>query len=83
MSDINVVHRTQRLIIDMPTRTVVIINAGPPGPTGPPGPQGSGAGGFNFAQEATPVATYIGDTWFKTDTAESFVWYEDFWVQFA
>lgn len=35
MSEINVIQRTQRLIVDMPTRTVAIISAGPPGPAGP------------------------------------------------
>lgn len=35
MSEINVIQRTQRLIVDMPTRTVAVINAGPPGPAGP------------------------------------------------
>lgn len=35
MSDINIVQKTQRLIIDMPSRSVSIINAGPQGPPGP------------------------------------------------
>jgi hypothetical protein len=35
MSEINVVQRTQRLIVDMPTRSVAVINTGPPGPAGP------------------------------------------------
>lgn len=35
MSEINVVQRTQRLIVDMPTRSVAVISSGPPGPPGP------------------------------------------------
>lgn len=83
MSDINVVHKTQRLIVDMPTRTVTFISAGPIGPRGPQGPTGSGAGGFNFTQEETPYAIELGATWFNTATAEAFVWYDEHWIQFA
>jgi hypothetical protein len=83
MSDINVVHKTQRLIVDMPTRTVTFISAGPIGPRGEQGPTGSGAGGFNFTQVETPYATDDGETWYKIDTGEAFVWYDSFWIQFA
>lgn len=38
--EVNVIQRTQRLIVDMPTRTVAVISAGPIGPTGPQGPAG-------------------------------------------
>lgn len=31
---INVVHKTQRLIVDIPTRSVYVLNAGPVGPPG-------------------------------------------------
>jgi hypothetical protein len=83
MSEINVVYKTQRLIVDMPTRTVSFVSAGPIGPRGPQGPTGSGAGGFNFTQEETPFAAELGATWYKTDTAEAFVWYDEHWIQYA
>jgi len=31
---INIVQRTQRLIVDIPTRSVFVMNAGPVGPPG-------------------------------------------------
>lgn len=83
MSEINVVYKTQRLIVDMPTRTVSFVSAGPIGPRGPQGPTGSGAGGFNFTQVETPFAEEDGATWYKTDTAEAYVWYDGFWIQYA
>lgn len=43
--------------------------------------------GFTFVQDAVPTATKSGDTWFRTDTTDSFVWIDDGsstqWVQFA
>jgi hypothetical protein len=78
----NIVVGNQRIVVLSPTRRVEIINGGP-GPQGPPGPSGTGAGGFNHTQIATPVATEIGETWFKTDTAEAFVWYDNWWINYA
>lgn len=40
MSGIEVVSRTQRLVVNPAEATVSVINAGPPGPTGPTGPPG-------------------------------------------
>lgn len=37
MSDIVLVNRTQRIIVDVPTKTVSMIISGPAGPPGPPG----------------------------------------------
>lgn len=43
--------------------------------------------GFTFVQDALPTATKSGDTWFRTDTTDSFIWIDDGsstqWVQFA
>ena len=33
-ASINVINRTQRLIVDIPTRSVYVVNAGPVGPPG-------------------------------------------------
>lgn len=35
MSEINVISRSQRIVVDMPTRTVSVIFGGPIGPAGP------------------------------------------------
>lgn len=78
----NIVAANQRIVVLSPTRRVEIISGGP-GPPGPPGPSGTGAGGFNFTQESTPVGTEDGQTWYKTDTGEAFVWHDDWWVQYA
>jgi len=81
MSDINIIYKTQKLVIDVPTATVNVISSGPPGPPGPPGPTDSG--GFTFTQDTMPVAVRVGNTWFKTDTGESYVWFDEFWIQYA
>ena len=78
----NIVAANQRIVVLSPTRRVEIISGGP-GPPGPPGPSGTGAGGFNHTQIEVPVAGEVGETWYKTDTGEAFVWVDDFWVQYA
>jgi hypothetical protein len=82
MSQQNIVSANQRIVVLSPTRKVDIVTGGP-GPPGPPGPSGTGAGGFNHTQIAMPVAVEIGETWYKTDTGQCFVWVDDWWVQFA
>jgi hypothetical protein len=46
-----------------------------------------GGSGFTFVQDDTPPANQIGDTWYETDSGDSFVWTDDGtsqqWVQFA
>lgn len=37
MSEINVIYRTQQIIVDAPTRSVSVLLAGPAGPAGPSG----------------------------------------------
>jgi hypothetical protein len=37
MSEINATQSTQRIVVDLPTRTASVIKAGPPGPAGPQG----------------------------------------------
>lgn len=44
MTDINVVQRTQRIVVNPESRTVSITNAGPMGPGGPTGPPGDPGG---------------------------------------
>lgn len=44
MGDINVVARTQHIIVDTPTNSVAVVSVGPPGPAGPPGVGGTAAG---------------------------------------
>lgn len=47
----------------------------------------TGTGGFNYVQDAMPTATAPNQTWFETDTGNSYVWFNDGnssqWVQFA
>jgi hypothetical protein len=66
--------------------------AGPKGDKGDKGdlgPQGvpGGGSGFTWFQDAPPTATRVGETWFETDTGDSYVWTTDGdsqqWVQFA
>lgn len=45
MSEINVVSRTQHIIIEPTSKSVAIINAGPQGPAGPAGSHPIPAGG--------------------------------------
>jgi hypothetical protein len=42
MSDLNVISRTQRIVVDMASSTIAIVNAGPIGPGGPTGPPSDG-----------------------------------------
>lgn len=58
MSDINVIQRTQRIVVNMANGTVSVINAGPQGPAGPTG--GISEGELNDAID-TAVAK-AGDT---------------------
>jgi hypothetical protein len=51
MSSINVISTTQRIVVDMASSTVSIINAGPIGPAGP-----SGGGNVNSADFTDIVA---------------------------
>lgn len=44
MSEINVVSKTFRILVDMPTRTANVILAGPQGPAGPGIPPGGTTG---------------------------------------
>lgn len=37
--------------------------------------------GFTFTQEATPTATFAGQTWYDTSTGLSYVWFDSYWVQ--
>lgn len=49
--EINVVSKTQRIIVDIPTKSVAVISAGPQGPPGaigPEGPAGEGGGGGGY-----------------------------------
>ena len=45
MSELNVVSRTQRIIVEPSSRSVSVINAGPIGPAGPAGSHPIPAGG--------------------------------------
>lgn len=56
MNEIQVVSRTQRIVVG-PNRSVSVVNAGPPGPPGPTGPPGASALGVEF-QQATPSLTW-------------------------
>lgn len=65
-------------------------NPGPPGaqgPAGPTGPVGPAGPGFTFVQDARPTASAVGQTWYETDTARSYVWVNDGtsfqWIQYA
>lgn len=72
MSEINVVSRTQKIIVNSASKSVSVINAGPP------------AGrfqAFSFVQDTTPVAVETGQNWFKPSTGESFVWSGSVWTR--
>lgn len=56
MTEVNVVSRSQRLIVDSPSRTVSVINAGAMGPAGPAG-VGSGGVGIPAGGDAEEVLT--------------------------
>ncbi|MET0787497.1 MAG: hypothetical protein ABWY25_12425 [Paenisporosarcina sp.] len=45
MSEVNVISRTQKIIVDSPSKSVAIIYSGPVGPQGPPGESGEGIPG--------------------------------------
>lgn len=73
----------QRIIVMPPTGRVEIVGVGQ-GPQGPPGPPGDErGGGFTFLQETVPVGDRAGQTWFNTETGESFVYYDGYWIEFA
>jgi hypothetical protein len=69
--EINVISRTQRIIVDPVTSSVAVINAGPPGPnTGIPGPPGvvqnlvGGRGiGIDSNTPASPIVALSGKDW--------------------
>lgn len=82
MANQNIVVGNQQIIVLSPSRRIELIS-GVAGPPGPPGPSGTGAGGFNYVQVATPTGVEEGETWYKTDTSEAFVWYDMHWIQFA
>lgn len=63
MSEINVVARTQKIIVDPASRSVSVINAGPMGPGGPP------AAPVYVAQPEPPLDTDI--LWLDTDDETS------------
>ena len=44
MTEINIVQRTQRIVVNPESRTVSVTNAGPMGPSGPQGPEGPSGG---------------------------------------
>lgn len=66
-------------------------NTGATGPTGPAGPAGAaGAAGAQGPQgekgrytvsETEPVNPQIGDTWFKSSTAQMYLRYDGYWVE--
>jgi len=59
--------------------TVVDVNAasvGPQGPTGPTGPKGN-----YTVSETEPVNPIVGDTWFKSSTAQMYLRYDGYWVE--
>ena len=51
---------------------------GSTGPTGPTGPDGS-----YFVGTLPPPSPSEGDTWFNTETAKFFIYYDSFWVEVA
>ena len=64
--EINVVSRTQHIIVDPASSAIAIINAGPPGPGGPGGEVGSGITLPPPLAAGTPFRTYVdelGDRW--------------------
>ena len=64
--EINVVSRTQHIIVDPASSAIAIINAGPPGPGGPGGEVGSGITLPPPLAAGIPFASYVdqlGDRW--------------------
>lgn len=61
MTDINVLSRTQCIIVDSASGTVSVINAGPQGPAGPSDVL-SGTGSPEGVVTATPGTLYTNDS---------------------
>lgn len=57
MSEINVIARTQNIVVEPSSRSVSVINEGPPGPSGPVGPVGpAGPGIWEWTYQNTITA---------------------------
>ena len=85
MSDISVLSRTQRIIVDMASSSVSVINAGPSGPGGPQGLQGEvgpqGLPGVSVVvSETAPASPSLGDVWYETTTTLLWVYDGTQWV---
>lgn len=50
--------------------------AGPEGPQGPPGSGGSGSG-LTYIGDEPPANPIVGQTWWESDTGNTFIWYDD------
>lgn len=68
MSNVTVISRTQRIVVDPATSSVSVINAGPRGPAGPMG-QGITIAGSNIYSAIIALpAPNVGDVWIQTTT---------------
>lgn len=52
MSTVEVIQRTQQIIVSPADGSISVINAGPPGPPGPAGPAGLSGGSYTHTQSA-------------------------------
>ena len=69
MSNITVLSRTQRVIVDPATSSVSVILAGPAGPPGTPGSGVAVKGSDVYADIIAIADPEVGDLWIQTDTA--------------
>lgn len=78
MSDINVISKMQKIIVDAASSSVSVFNVGPQGPAGP---------GSYTVSATPPVSPSVNSVWFNSDDGRTYIYYNDGnttqWVEFG
>lgn len=73
MTTLNVVQKTQRIIVSPPNNSISVINAGPSGPVGPRSD--------TWVDDEPPLGPFVGQRWINTETGSEYWWTGEEWVE--